>query len=107
MSVSRRAVDAAELAPAPGIGIQRPVVFSLVEILPEDAGAVVLGIGGLPDQEVRQPHFAGSADDEVRVGKTGRMEVGSEEVLCDFFRIDSVANNAPDRFEDLRPAAVI
>ena len=44
------------------------------EVRPGDLGKVVLGIGALPEQEVRDPELARGADDEVRVRQPARVE---------------------------------
>ena len=51
----------------PLIGGDSLVEVGLSEIGPERLGAVELGIGGLPEQEVTEPHFARRANHEVRV----------------------------------------
>ena len=46
----------------------------------EDVGDPDLGIGDLPEQEVRDAQLAARADEEVGIGLAGRVEVASEMV---------------------------
>src|SRR5256884_1756761 len=45
----------------PLVGGDRLVEVGICEIGPERLSAVELGVGGLPEQEVTEPHFAGGA----------------------------------------------
>ena len=42
-----------------------------------------LGVGGLPDQEVRRPLLAGGPDEQVDVGNSRLVEITGEHVLVD------------------------
>src|SRR6185437_7701262 len=43
------------------------------KIGPEHVGDVNLGIGALPQQKIRQPHFARGADEQIRIGHVRRV----------------------------------
>src|SRR6185436_3492909 len=58
------------------------------EIGPERLAPVELGVGGLPDQEVRQALFPAGADDEVRIGHAGGVQRVVDRRLVDRLRID-------------------
>src|SRR3979411_1604962 len=55
-----------------------------VEIRPIDRKKPELAVGGLPQQEIGKPLLAAGADDEVRVGQVGRIEIAGNELRRDF-----------------------
>src|SRR3990172_814892 len=64
-----------ELAHTLRVRIQRPVHLGAVEIGPIGRSGVELGVGRLPEQEVREPHLAGCPHDEVGVADRRGVEV--------------------------------
>ena len=46
------------------------------------------GVGGLPEQEIRETLLAGGADDEIGVGYAGRLEPRREQMRVDRVRIE-------------------
>src|SRR5207245_11470462 len=75
----RRATSSAAESTAPVCVLldRRPELLR-PEVGPERVGEHVLGVRGLPEEEVRGAALAGSADDEVRVRHLGLVEAGSE-----------------------------
>ena len=53
------------------------------EVRPEHVGHPDLRVGDLPEQEVRDPHLAARADEQVGVGLARGVEVGREGLLGD------------------------
>jgi hypothetical protein len=81
------------------------------EIRPEGFGHINFGVGNLPEQKIADAHFAAGADEQVRIGQSGRVQV-----LGNHFLIDAGVGEAivPHAIEDaiegvdqLRAAAVI
>ena len=68
---------------------------------------MVLGVGGLPEQEVRHPQLAAGADDEVGVGHQRSVQTGSERGLVDRVGLDAVGHELADGSQDLVPPAVV
>jgi len=106
---SRSAVlgDAPEPALAPVVGQQRPVDLVAVEVGPVCGSAVVLGVGRLPEQEVREAHLSCGADDQVGVRQARRIEVSGEHVFVDSLRRDPFGDDPAGRLHDLSAAAVV
>ena len=75
----------AEPAFAPVIFGNRAFQRGAVEIRPIGRHEHQLAIGGLPEQEIRQPLLAAGADDEVGVGQVRRVEVLADQVGGDRF----------------------
>src|SRR5215218_3875283 len=94
MGASTRAVAALhrstvslDAAPASGPGRERlEGVQKLLrgEIRPQSFGHVELGIGYLPEQEVRDAKFAAGTDHKVHLGHLGGVEVAGEGRLVHF-----------------------
>src|SRR5690606_39660899 len=53
------------------------------EVGPEGLRDVELGVGDLPEEEVRDAHLAAGADEEVGVGEAGGVEGGGDVGLGD------------------------
>ena len=53
------------------------------EVRPERLAPIELGVGGLPDQEVRQALLASGPDQQVRVGQARRVQRGTDGGLVD------------------------
>ena len=86
---------------------QRGVEGVRPEVRPEGVAGVELGVGGLPDEEVREALLAAGADDEVRVGQAGRVERAADRRLVDLGRRDAAGGKLPDRIDDLGPPGVV
>ena len=88
--------------------LQRGDERRIVEIGPQDRQEHEFGVGRLPEQEIRQPHFAGRADDEVRIGNVRRYRaarrIRSASIACGIETpVANVARQAPRRLDDLLP----
>src|SRR5690349_3065139 len=77
-ALTARRSATAETAPSPRVGGQRLVQVALAEVGPEAVDEDELGVGELPEQEVRHAELARGADHEVRVGHVRRVQVGRE-----------------------------
>ena len=69
---------AAEAAAAARVLVERVLEVARAEVGPELVDEDELGVGELPEQEVRDAQLAGGADEQVGVGQLGRVEVGGE-----------------------------
>src|SRR5262245_12020071 len=90
-----------------GVSLKRTFDFALIEVRPVDGRGVELGVGRLPQEEVRETHFAGRTDDEVGVWQATGVEMSGENLFGQLFWPYSSLNGPPSRFDDLCPAAVI
>src|SRR6184192_2277261 len=97
----------AEATLPPLIGGDSLVEVGLSEIGPERLGAVKLGIGGLPEQEVTEPHFARRADDEVRIRQASGVQTVRQAGLLELREICAGPRQLSNRVDDLAAAAVI
>ena len=61
--------------------VHGPVKVLGAEIRPRTIGEVELGVGGLPEQEVRQATLAAGADDEIDRGCVEGVEFIGEEIF--------------------------
>src|SRR5205823_8739528 len=77
------------------------------EIWPERLGAVELGVGRLPEQEVAEAHLAGGAYHQVRIGQTARVEVARQRGILELAQVGARLSQFSDRVDDLLPAAVV
>jgi hypothetical protein len=48
----------------------------------ERLGNIQLGVGDLPEQEIADAHLAGGADEQVRIGQAGRVQVRGNGVFA-------------------------
>src|SRR5207247_3782821 len=55
----------------------------LPERRPVNVAEVELAVRALPEQEPREPHLAARSNDQVGIGKVGRVEVPGESLLGD------------------------
>src|ERR687890_1755052 len=73
-----RSTGTLDAAPAPGAGpesLQSPQEIIGGEVWPKRLGHVELGVGYLPEQEVRDAQLAAGPDHQVDVGHLGGIEV--------------------------------
>ena len=63
---------------------QRAQQIVAVEVGPQHIGAVELGVGDLPQQEVRDAQLARRADDQIGIGDVGGVELALEHLLGQF-----------------------
>src|ERR1700716_210376 len=96
-----------ESAHAPLVGGERLVEVRAAEIGPERLGAVELRVGRLPEQEVAEPHLAGGADNQVRVGQPAGVEVTREVGFVELREVRAIARQLVNRIDDLLAAAVV
>ena len=96
--------SAAEATMAAGELEERGVEGVRSEVGPERLGEVELGVGRLPDQEVRQALLAAGPDDEVRVGQADRVERRADGGLVDVLGRDAARREPPDGIDELGPA---
>ena len=54
-----------------------------IEIRPECIGDEDFGVSDLPEEEIADAHFTAGADEEIRIGKIGSVEVAGDVVLGD------------------------
>src|SRR5438034_7275347 len=84
------------------------ILFS--EVGPQLWRDVHLSVGSLPKKEVRQAHFAGSANKEIWVGIVAGVKMFAEHLYVDHCPIDVTKFNRAkqtfDAINDLEPAAV-
>ena len=80
---------------------------SRAEVGPERVGEDELGVGRLPEHEVRDPELAGGADQQVDLGQLGRVEARRDRRLVDLVGREAVLDAAARRLDELRPAAVV
>src|SRR5438105_2244289 len=92
-----RSLSPAEAAAAARIVLQCGAEIGLAEVGPEAVDEGELGVGELPEEEVRDAKLAGSADEEIRVGHVGRVEVLGEELLVDVLGLDAGLDDPPER----------
>src|SRR6266511_321619 len=71
-------------------GKQRLVDVLDIEVGPVDRQEAELGVGALPEQEVREPHLAGRANDEIGIGQPVREEAARERLLVDLIGRDAL-----------------
>ena len=62
------------------------------EVVPTEFGPALrsdpyLGVTDLPEQEIADPHLAGSADQQVGIAHAGGVEVRGDGLLVDVVRI--------------------
>src|SRR5215475_13609226 len=60
----------------------------LFEVRPQLWRDVHLSIGSLPEQKIREPHFAGSADKEIGIGIVTRVKMFAEHCHIDHRSVD-------------------
>src|SRR5579862_1965168 len=77
--------DAAEAAVPVLIIENRRVEFAAIEIRPEHARDVNLGVRELPEEKIRNPLLAGRANQKIRIGAIGRKELARNCRLIDLF----------------------
>src|SRR5436853_5890102 len=85
---------------------RRPEVVD-AELRPERLDEDELRVGGLPEQEVREPELARRPDQQIRVRHLGRVQVRRDERLVDLVRGDAGLDDPPQRLDDLRASAVV
>src|SRR5215211_3201012 len=104
---STRLLDA---APAPGPG---PEGFEGAhellggEVGPERVRHVELGVGYLPEQEVRDAQLAAGPDHQVDLRHVGGVEVAGEGSLVDFLRRETICDYPSGGVHDLRASSII
>ena len=94
-SRSRPGPSAPESARPPGELEEGGVEGVGPEVRPEDLGRVELGVGRLPDQEVREPLLAAGPDHEVGIGQAGGVERLGDRVLVDLVGCDAPLGQEP------------
>jgi hypothetical protein len=81
------------------------------EVGPEHVGEVQLGVGQLPEQVVGQAVLPRGADQEVRVGHVGQVEVAGQCLLVDPGGVQAppgdVDGQGPGGVDQLGPSAVV
>src|SRR6266513_4632585 len=82
----------------------------LCELGPHLWRDVHFGIRSLPKQKVRETHFAGRPDKEVRIGIVARVKMFAEHLDVDHCPVDVTQLNRPQQtfnaVDDFEPAAV-
>ena len=75
--------SATEAARPPGELRESRIEGVRAEVRPQDVAHVQLGVGRLPDEEVREALLAAGPDHEVGVGQAGRVERGRDRRFVD------------------------
>src|ERR1041385_4551917 len=82
----------------------------LREVGPQLLGDVHFRVGKLPEKKIREPHFAGSADQQIGIGIITRVKMFAEHVDVDHRAIDvarlDLAQQTLYSVDDLQPTAV-
>ena len=73
----------------------------LAEVGPVGVGEDVLGVGGLPEQEVGDPVVAAGTDNQVRVGEFSGVEVVGEHALADVVRVNTIGDHSAHGVDQL------
>src|SRR5438067_12897532 len=94
-------------AHAPLVRGERLVEVGPAEIRPQRLRAVKLGVGRLPEQEVAESHFAGRADDQVRIGEPASVQVTRQGAFVELRQVRPLLRQFVDGIDDLLAAAVI
>src|SRR5712691_12094581 len=77
------------------------------EVRPQPVEEDELGVGKLPEQEVRDAQLARGADQQVWVRQLGRIEVGAQGVLVDLGRLEPCLDEPACGLDELRAASVV
>src|SRR4029079_13530560 len=77
------------------------------EIGPQSICHVDLRIRDLPQQVIADAHFAAGADEEIRIGLTGRVEKTREPLFVENFGTHTKLDGASRRIDDFGAAAVV
>ena len=56
-----------------------------VELGPALFGDPDFGVADLPEQKIADPHFAGRANEKIRIGRAGRVEILGNRLFVDLF----------------------
>src|SRR5436190_19606552 len=78
-----RLLQSTETALALGVRLQGALDLALVKVGPIHRRRVELGVGCLPEEEVREAHFAGRPDHEVRLGQAMNVQVALKELFIE------------------------
>src|SRR5215470_2798985 len=70
--------SAAEAAAALLKGADGPKEIDLAKGRPRDIGEIKFAVGALPQQKAGKANLAAGADDQVRVGQPGRVEMAGD-----------------------------
>src|SRR3954469_6178045 len=84
---------AAEATLATAVGLERFVELGLPERRPEGVREVQLGVGRLPEQEVRQPFFARRPHQQVQLRQPAGLQRRLEVLLVDLVEADLAARD--------------
>src|SRR5918995_246083 len=99
-----------DAAPAPGPGPERlegPQELIGGEVWPQRIRHIELGVGYLPEQEVRDAELAAGPDHQVDLGYVGGVEVTGKGYLIDVLRRETICDYPAGGVHDLRPSSVV
>src|SRR5215203_7565735 len=105
-----RSTGTLDAAPAPGPGPERlegPQELIGREVGPQRIRHVELGVGYLPEQEVRDAQLAAGTDHQVDLGYVGGVEVTGEGHLVDVLRGETVCDYPAGGVHDLGASSVV
>src|ERR687890_1734003 len=105
-----RSTGTLDAAPAPGPGPERlEGQHELLggEVGPQRIRHVELGVGYLPEQEVRDAQLAAGTDHQVDLGYVGGVEVTGEGHLVDVLRRETVRDHPAGGVHDLGASSVV
>src|SRR3569623_1047761 len=104
-------LDSPIAAIAAGIVFEHLAERGLVEIRPVLFNENELGIGALPEQEIREPLLAAGADNDVRIGHARGVERAPDGVLGDVFGLQPAGTDqrgdTANRLHNFSLAAVV
>src|SRR5690348_16979860 len=84
----------------PAVFFHRRCQIFLVEIRPEFRRDVHFGVGSLPEQKIRQPHLAGSSNQQIRIGIIPGVKMFAEHLDVDHPFIDVTELDGPEQAFD-------
>src|SRR5262245_5701859 len=80
----------AEAAAAAGVLVDRGAQVLGAEVRPQRVDEDELGVGELPEQEIRDPQLARGPDQEIGIGQVGRVEAIGDRLLGDLLGRDAL-----------------
>src|SRR5437764_5531823 len=106
-SLIARGLPTAEATPSACIVLERGTEILAAEVGPQLVDEHELGVGRLPEQEVRDPQLAGRTDQQIGVRQLRLVEEGREPFLVEPRGINIRFERAPRSSDDLCATAVV
>src|SRR4051794_23104013 len=102
-----RSLSSAEAAPPAGEVGERLRQVGAPEVRPQRVREDPLGVGDLPQHEVRHAPLAGRADDRARARQAGVGQALVQRLLVDVLAPHAVGHEPPRGLHELGPPAVV